>query len=227
MEAGVMTGAPSVAQTRTTILGDKLVQNVEVPLTGVSASSLAGVPMVGLGSAPPNIHLEIPAQSSGYQFSASPDALIRTRYPDPDEAKARFAILAARVAVLEATLAAGSAGVGHNRGPSFDGKLDVDEKEIQEFIDRLKAQSATALVDLPKLMEAARVADPTINKWHERRDEFVKGVLKGVGTGMAIPIGKEIAEQLGLASKFSAVFSALQSVFEAFTAWLSLFLSLS
>jgi len=133
--------------------------------------------------------------------------------------QSRFETLEARVAVLEAVLVARPAGVGHNRGPYLDDNLSVDEAGIQNLIALLKEQRATAPVGLPKLTEAARVADPTINKWRERIDMFVKGVLFGAGK-MA---GEEITKQLDHAAWVHSVYSALQAVFEALMSWMSLF----
>jgi hypothetical protein len=134
--------------------------------------------------------------------------------------RSKFETLEARVAVLEATLTARPAGValaprppgiGHNSGIYLDEDLNVDEASIQNLIALLKVPRATAPSDLEKLAEAAKVADPSINKWQERVDTFVTNVIKGA----AIQAGKEIAQQLLHASWVQSVFSALQSVFEA------------
>jgi hypothetical protein len=134
--------------------------------------------------------------------------------------QSRLETLEARVAVLEAALksrpdgvalVSRPAGIGHNHGPYLDENLNVDEASIQNLIALLKVQRATTSVDLAKLAEAAKVADPTINKWQERVDQFVKGVLKGA----AIQTGMEITKQLAHASWVQSVFSALQAVFEA------------
>ncbi len=130
-----------------------------------------------------------------------------------------FESLRARVAVLEAVLANRPAGVGHNRGPDIDDELSVDEAEIRTFISRLQDQRATAPVDLPKLIEAAQVADPAVNKWRERTDEFAKGVLKGAG----FAAGKVAVEKLAQAAWVQSVYSALQAVFESLVRWLDLF----
>jgi hypothetical protein len=63
---------------------------------------------------------------------------------------------------------------------------------------------------VPELIEAARIADPTINKWRERVDEFAKGALKGAG----MEIGKHVILHLAQARWFSSVYSALQAVYE-------------
>jgi hypothetical protein len=135
-----------------------------------------------------------------------------------DVQQSRFETLEARVAVLEAALAArppgvalASPGIGHNHGPYLDENLNVDEASIQNLIALLKVQRATAPVDLAKLAEAARVADPSINRWQERVDVFVKGVLFGTGK-MA---GEEITKQFAHAAWVQSVFSALQAVYEA------------
>jgi hypothetical protein len=133
--------------------------------------------------------------------------------------QSRFETLEARVAVLEAALASRLAGVGHNRGPYLDDNLSVDEAGVQNLIALLKEQRATAPVGLSKLTQAARVADPTINKWRERIDTFVKGVLFGAGKRA----GEEITKQLDHAAWVHSVYSALQAVFEALTSWLQLF----
>ncbi len=130
-----------------------------------------------------------------------------------------FESLQARVAVLEAVLANRPPGMGHNRGPDIDDGLSVDEAEIRTFISRLKDQRATTPVDLPKLTEAAQVADPTVNKWRERTDEFAKGVLKGGG----FAAGKVAVEKLAQAAWVQSVYSALQAVFESLVHWLNLF----
>jgi hypothetical protein len=136
----------------------------------------------------------------------------------------RFETLEARVAVLEAALASRPAGVtlaprppgiGHNSGTYIDENLNVDETSIQNLIALLIVPRATAPFDLAKLAEAAQVADPGVNKWQERVDAFVKGVLFGGGK-MA---GEEIAKQLEHASWVRSVFSALEAVFEAIKAF--------
>ena len=133
--------------------------------------------------------------------------------------RSSFETLEARVAVLEAALAARPAAVGHNRGPHLDDNLSVDEAGIQNLITLLKQQRATAPIDLPRLAEAARVADPAVNKWQERIDILVKGLLFGVGK-MA---GEEITKQLEHAGWLHSVYSALQAVFEALMSWINLF----
>jgi hypothetical protein len=130
-----------------------------------------------------------------------------------------FELLQARVAVLEAVLATRPAGMGHNRGPNLDEEPSIDEEEIQTFISRLRDQRATAPVDFPNLIKAAQVADPAVNKWRERTDEFAKGVLKGAG----FVAGKEVAEKLAEAAWVHSVYSALQGVFESLMQWLSFF----
>jgi hypothetical protein len=135
-----------------------------------------------------------------------------------DAKQASFDTLMARVALLEATLSR-PAGVGHNQGPHLDDGLSVDEAGIQNLIALLKQQHAAAPVDLAKLTEAAKIADPTINKWRERVDLFVKLVL----TGAATEVGKEIIDQLAHASWVQSVYFALQSVFEALMSWIHLF----
>jgi guanylate kinase len=130
-----------------------------------------------------------------------------------------FELLQARVAVLEAVLATRPAGMGHNRGPNLDEEPSIDEEEIQTFISRLRDQRATAPVDFPNLIKAAQVADPAVNKWRERTDEFAKGVLKGAG----FVAGKEVAEKLAEAAWVHSVYSALQGVFESLMHWLSFF----
>jgi hypothetical protein len=138
----------------------------------------------------------------------------------PVIADGRLETLEARVAVLEAALAARPSnvalasrppGIGHNHGPYLDENLNVDEASIQSLVDLLKVQRATAPVDLAKLVEAAKVADPTINKWQERVDIFVKGILFGAGK----VAGDEITKQLAHAAWVQSVFSALQAVYEA------------
>jgi guanylate kinase len=130
-----------------------------------------------------------------------------------------FELLQARVALLEAALASRPPGMGHNRGPNIDDELSVDEAEIQTFISRLRDQRATAPIDLPKLIEAAQVADPAVNKWRERLDEFAKGALKGAG----LVAGKVVTEKLAQAAWFHSVYSALQGVFESLKHWLNFF----
>jgi hypothetical protein len=130
-----------------------------------------------------------------------------------------FELLQARVALLEAALASRPAGMGHNRGPNIDDELSVDEEEIQTFISRLRDQRAAVPVDLPKLIEAAQVADPSVNKWRERSDDFVKGALKGAG----FVAGKAVAEKLTQAAWVHSVYSALQGVFESLMHWLTFF----
>jgi hypothetical protein len=154
-----------------------------------------------------------------------PGGPVEPPFPPPtnnaiDVQQSRFETLEARVAVLEAALAArppGLAvapqppGIGHNHGPYLDENLNVDEASIQNLIALLKVPRATAPIDLAKLAEAARVADPNINKWQERVDVFVKGALFGVGKLS----GEELYNQLAHASWVQSVFSALQAVFEA------------
>jgi hypothetical protein len=130
-----------------------------------------------------------------------------------------FDTLMARVALLEATMAARPAGVGHNQGPDLDQNLSVDEAGIQNLIALLKVQHATAPVGLPKLIEAAQIADPTINNGQGRVDQYVKGVLTGAG----IQTGKEIVKQLAHASWVHSVYAALRGVFEALMSWMHLF----
>jgi hypothetical protein len=130
----------------------------------------------------------------------------------------RFELLMARVAALEATLILRPQipGPGHNRGPDLEDDLEVDEAGIQHLVALLKEQRPTAPVDLPALIEAAKVADPAANKWRERLDEFAKGVLKGAGT----VAGAEIVEKLQPASWFGAVYSALEAVYHALILWI-------
>jgi hypothetical protein len=135
--------------------------------------------------------------------------------------QSRFETLEARVAVLEAALKSRPPGdaraspppsIGHNHGLYIDENLNVDEASVRDLVALLKVQRATAPpVDLAKLVKAAKVADPTINKWQERIDMFVKGALFAAGK-MAT---EEIAKQLEHASWVQSVFSALQSVYEA------------
>jgi len=130
-----------------------------------------------------------------------------------------FELLQARVALLEAALATRPPGMGHNRGPNIKDELSVDEAEIETFISRLRDQRATAPVDLPELIEAAQVADPAVNKWRERSDEFAKGALKGAG----FVAGKAVAEKLAQAAWVQSVYSALEGVFESLMHWLTFF----
>jgi len=130
-----------------------------------------------------------------------------------------FECLQARVALLEAALASRPPGMGHNRGPNINDELSVDEAEIETFISRLRDQRATAPVDLPELIEAAQVADPAVNKWRERSDEFAKGVMKGAG----FVAGKVVTEKLAQAAWVQSVYSALEGVFESLMHWLTFF----
>lgn len=136
-----------------------------------------------------------------------------------DPAHFVFRTLEARVAILEAALASRPAHMGHNRGPSLDERLDVNEAEIQHLVALLKEQRPTAPVDLAKLTEAAKAADPNVNKWRERLDTVVKGALFGAGK----KAGEELVGQLAQASWFQSVYSALQGVFEALITWMNLF----
>jgi hypothetical protein len=161
-----------------------------------------------------------PTSNAGVGIAAGVGTFVLNGEPaDPDAKQSRFETLEARVAVLEAALAARPSGValasrppgiGHNHGPYIDENLNVDEASIQALIALLKVPRATAPIDLAKLAEAARVADPDINKWQERVDQFVKNVLKGA----TIQTGMEITKQLAHASWVRSVFSALQSVYE-------------
>jgi hypothetical protein len=108
------------------------------------------------------------AEGGHYNIGGEP-SILKTL----DAKQSSFDTLMARVALLEATLSR-PAGVGHNQGPHLDDALSVDEAGIQNLIALLKEQHATAPVDLAKLTEAAKIADPTINKWRERVDLFVK-----------------------------------------------------
>jgi hypothetical protein len=137
---------------------------------------------------------------------------------DLNAKQSSFDTLTARVALLEATLASRPAGVGHNQGPNLDETLNIDEEGIQNLIALLKVQRAAAPVDLAKLIEAARIADPSLNKGQGRVDQFVKGVLTGAG----IQVGKEIVKQLEHAAWVQSVYSALQGVFEALMSWMHL-----
>lgn len=136
-----------------------------------------------------------------------------------DARQSSFQTLEARVAVLEAALLSRPAGVGHNRGPSLNEDLSIDEAGIQHLIALLKEQRATTPVELPKLTEAAQVADPKVNKWRERLDTFVKGAIFAAGK----KAGDALANQMADAAWFQSVYSALQGVFEAVMAWISLF----
>lgn len=80
-------------------------------------------------------------------------------------------------------------------------------------------QPGCDLIYMDVASEVAQIADPTINKWRERIDRFVNGVLKGA----EFVTGKEIAEQLAHASWVQSVYSALQGVFEALMYWMHLF----
>ncbi|GMO40829.1 hypothetical protein BwSF12_43360 [Bradyrhizobium ottawaense] len=130
-----------------------------------------------------------------------------------------FELLQARVALLESALAARPPGMGHNRGPNINDELSIDEAEIETFISRLRDQQAAAPVDLPELIEAAQVADPAVNKWRERLDDFAKGAFKGAG----FVAGKVAAEKLAQAAWVQSVYSALQGVFESLMHWLTFF----
>jgi len=157
-------------------------------------------------------------QPSGFQGDAF-QAAASTPADTTQSREAAFELLQARVALLEAALASRPPGRGHNRGPNIDDELSVEEAEIQTFISRLRDQRATAPVNLPKLIEAAQVADPAVNKWRERSDEFTKGVLKGAG----FAAGKVVAERLAQAAWIHSVYSALQAVFESLVHWVNLF----
>jgi hypothetical protein len=133
--------------------------------------------------------------------------------------EASFELLMARVALLEAAITApkpaaeSPIGIGHNRGPDLVPNLALDEREIQELVVLLKQQSATAPVDLPKLVEIAEVIGPANNKWRERLDEFTKGVLKGAG--------EEVGKRLIQAPWLIAVYSQVEAVGNALVLWLS------
>jgi len=156
------------------------------------------------------------AESGRYTIGVEPGTIVSTPF---DAKQSSLQTLEARVAILEAALKFRPAGVGHNQGPALDENLSVDEAGIQHLIALLKVESATAPIDLAKLTEAARVADPNVNKWRDRLDIVVKGALFGAGK----KTGEELAKQLELASWFQSVYSALQGVFEALMSWLSLF----
>jgi hypothetical protein len=179
--------------------------HVDVPIIGVEARAEIGVVAAGL---------VLNAEARPLQIGAEPSILNHF-----DAKQSSFDTLMARVALLEATMRSRPAGVGHNQGPYFDETLSVDEAGIQNLIALLKVQRAIAPVDLAKLTEAAQIADPTINGWRTRIDQFVSGVLKGAGYAA----GKEIIEQLAHASWVQSVYSALQSVFEALVSWMHLF----
>lgn len=136
-----------------------------------------------------------------------------------DAKQSSFDTLMARVALLEATVAARPAGVGHNHGPDLDDNLSVDEAGIQNLIALLKEQHATAPVDLPRLADAARIADPAINKWRARIDWIATAVI----TGALGQIGKDVVKQLEHTAWVQSVYSALQNVFEALMSWMNLF----
>ena len=160
--------------------------------------------------------------TGGFGGAFQPDAFQSAATAQTDTTQSResaFELLQARVALLEAALASRPPGMGHNRGPNIDDELSVDEAEIQTFISRLRNQRAAAPVDLPKLIEAAQVADPSVNKWRERSDDFVKGALKGAG----FVVGKAVAEKLTQAAWVHSVYSALQGVFESLMHWLNFF----
>jgi guanylate kinase len=148
--------------------------------------------------------------TAAFQRSAFQGAAFRVETKTTQSWESAFELLQARVALLEAALASRPVGMGHNQGPDLDEGLNVDEEEIQTFISVLKDQRPTGPVDVPKLIEAARIADPTINKWRERVDEFAKGTLKGAG----MEIGKHAILHLAQARWFSSVYSALQAVYE-------------
>ncbi|MET4032078.1 guanylate kinase [Bradyrhizobium sp. JR7.2] len=134
----------------------------------------------------------------------------------PQSWESAFELLQARVALLEAALASRPVGMGHNKGPDLDVGLNIDEEEIQTFISVLKDQRPTGPVDVPKLIEAAKIADPTTNKWRERVDEFAKGTLKGAG----MEIGKHVIQHLAQARWFSSVYSALEAIYEVLKKYL-------
>src|SRR5262249_40400068 len=141
-------------------------------------------------------------QPGGFEGDAFQGAA-STRTDTTQSREAAFELLQARVALLEAALVSRPPGMGHNRGPNIDHELSVEEAEIQTFISRLRDQRATAPVDLPKLIEAAQVADPAVNKWRERSDEFAKGALKGAG----FAAGKVVVEKLAQAAWVHSVYS--------------------
>lgn len=155
------------------------------------------------------------ATTGGLAFQSAATA----RTVSTQSRESAFELLQARVALLEAALASRPPGMGHNRGPNIDDELSVDEAEIQTFISRLRDQRAAAPVDLPELIEAAQVADPSVNKWRERTDDFFKGAVRGAG----FVAGKAVAEKLTHAAWVQSVYSALQGVFESLMHWLTFF----
>jgi hypothetical protein len=182
---------------------------------GVGVAEAEGVSVAeGVGVAKSARSFVLNVEPGRYTIDAEPSILSHF-----DAKQSSFDTLVARVALLEATMGSRPAGVGHNQGPYLDETLSVDEAGIQNLIALLKVQRATAPVDLAKLTEAAQIADPAINEWRTRIDQFVSGVLKGAG----FAAGKEIIEQLAHASWVQSVYSALQSVFEALMSWMNLF----
>ncbi len=153
--------------------------------TGAGMAAAAGSFATGVGSF---VGAGMTAEAGSFVENSKSAVLIAER----SRLKARLAILEAALAARPAGFAPAPrpAGIGHNSGTYLDENLNVDEASIQNLIALLKVPRATAPIDLAKLAEAAQVADPSINKWQERVDTFVTNVLKGA----AIQAGKEITK---------------------------------
>lgn len=143
---------------------------------------------------------------SGFRFAESLVATERA-----------YDVLMARVAVLEAALAAPKPllelpiGPGHNGPPEFDPPFT--EYEIRTLVDLLKVQTPTAATELPKLLEATTAAKECSGKLQKHVDDFTDAMVKGAGG--------EFGKKLAQIPWWLAVYGALNAVLQAASQWMS------
>ena len=132
---------------------------------------------------------------------------------DPQQA---YDLLMARLALLEAALASPKPrselpiGPGHNGPPEFEPPFE--ESEVQELIDLLKVQTATAPTDLPKLVAASQATEAKINKLAEYADAFAVSAVKSAGS--------EVGKRLVQVPWWLSLSAALHSVSQALITWM-------
>ncbi|MES2031537.1 MAG: hypothetical protein V4477_20340 [Pseudomonadota bacterium] len=130
-----------------------------------------------------------------------------------------YDLLLARVAVLEATLAAPKAplvvpiGLGHNGPPDFE--PPISEEEIKGLVELFRSQAAAAVPDLPKLLEITKTTEVRAGQLRRRMDDFSDAAVKGAGG--------EFGKKLVQLPWWMAVYAALNGVLEAATAWMTSF----
>lgn len=176
----------------------------------IAGRAMAGATRVGSGASGTGVAGIIGTTSIG-EIELEASAEVR------DQPQQAYELLMARVAVLEAALAAPKPrpdlpiGPGHNSPPEFE--TPFEEEEIRQFIDLLRAQKATAPTDLPKLIEASDSAEAKVSKLKTHIDDFVVAACKGAGA--------EAGKRLIQVPFWLAVGASLQAVMHALEIWIS------